>query len=742
MTLLSSILQRQLGSKQFKSRTPVDFAIKSFSCHRVDEHIVRGRDDEMEVPPFASQFSKSELGGHLLATADEDGSVKLFDTRKYGYRSIIREWTAHSNAIFDIAWMEGEAKLVTASGDQTALLWDVENGKCLSIFRGHSSSLKSANFRENDIFTFSTGSRDGNIMVWDIRCNRPVGDGFYKPVITIRNAHTVQINTPQRVKKRSRRASVAKPVADSQQSVTAVLFQDENKLISAGAMDGNIKIWDLRKNYSNLRCDPMPCHVFPYPGNEPRKHGFSSLVLDSHQSNLFASCTNDKIYMYDCTVLKENPVHLFNGHLNSTFYVKSALSPDNTYLLSGSSDNNAYIWRVDEPKAAPFVLKGHEGEVTSVAWCPVDLGKVVTCSDDNNIRIWRMNCNQVTRAETDFVGKCEQSEPRPCSPQQPMDICSPSHLCNTPLSSPAVSPAHLSSLCTPTRLNRGRQLNAFNSPGAMVHNGSTGVQASKTKFPFDKIPDKPEVTLAQGTPCKTKLIQPSSPCHTFPSTPLSPATTPGQRKQGSLRTWLKTTPKKTPKENILPNTPDGQKPSKLVKNERITPVKNKRLNNGVLPENESNEDMNGKSEEMNESECLSRLQECSTDDSPARKRQCITGPSSFSENNPRNNSLLNKGENNVECYIIDDDEKENIDTGNLNPITQGFEKVVDFSSVDKSIKRSDTWVIKWKNTELTCKKASGEADEQITCEDIPKLVTVGENILKYFKQIPSPAKES
>lgn len=80
--------------------------------------------------------------------------------------------------------------------------------------------------------------------------------------------------------------------------------------------------------------------------------------------------------MYECTVLKDNPVCLFNGHYNSTFYVKSALSPDNTYLLSGSSNNDAYIWRVDKPQSGPFVLKGHEGEVTSVAWCPVDLGKV------------------------------------------------------------------------------------------------------------------------------------------------------------------------------------------------------------------------------------------------------------------------------------------------------------------------------------------------------------------------------
>ena len=58
-----------------------------------------------------------------------------------------------------------------------------------------------------------------------------------------------------------------------QQSVTAVLFQGGEKLISSGAVDGQIKIWDLRKTYTNLKQDPVPFHVFPYPGQGLRKHG-------------------------------------------------------------------------------------------------------------------------------------------------------------------------------------------------------------------------------------------------------------------------------------------------------------------------------------------------------------------------------------------------------------------------------------------------------------------------------------
>lgn len=39
-------------------------------------------------------------------------------------------------------------------------------------------------------------------------------------------------------------------------------------------------------------------------------------------------------------------VAVFGGHLNSSFDVKSTVSPDNQFLASGSSDHHAYIWKV------------------------------------------------------------------------------------------------------------------------------------------------------------------------------------------------------------------------------------------------------------------------------------------------------------------------------------------------------------------------------------------------------------
>jgi WD40 repeat protein len=104
--------------------------------------------------------------------------------------------------------------------------------------------------------------------------------------------------------------------------------------------------------------------------------GYSSLTLDSTKSKLFGNCTNDVIYMYDCVTYPMNPSATFRGHSNATFYIKSCVSPDDQYLMSGSGDCDGYIWRIDDPTAAPFHLIGHANEVTCVAWCPKDQTKV------------------------------------------------------------------------------------------------------------------------------------------------------------------------------------------------------------------------------------------------------------------------------------------------------------------------------------------------------------------------------
>ncbi|KFR06181.1 Denticleless protein, partial [Nipponia nippon] len=409
------------------SPLPLQHLLDSYQCSQEDDHLSYG-ETGMPVPPFGCTFSAAPNLEHVLAVANEEGFVRLYDTEAQTTSKLIfKEWQAHSNAVFDLAWVPGEHRIVTASGDQTAKVWDVRAGELLGICKGHQCSLKSVAFSRFEKAVFCTGGRDGNIMVWDTRCNKK--DGFYRQVNQISGAHNVaDKQTPSKPKKKRQNLRGLAPLVDFQQSVTVVLLQDEHTLISAGAVDGVIKVWDLRKNYAAYRQDPVPFKSFCYPGTSTRKLGYSSLVLDSTGANLFANCTDDSIYMFNMTSLRTIPVAVFSGHQNSTFYIKSSTSPDDQFLVSGSSDCNAYIWKVSEPSLPPRVLLGHSQEVTSIAWCPSDFTKIATCSDDNTVRIWRLRCRPEEEksgfSKINLVGWVTQKKPEeqrgaglPASPQ-------------------------------------------------------------------------------------------------------------------------------------------------------------------------------------------------------------------------------------------------------------------------------------------------------------------------------------
>ncbi|KAI4490717.1 hypothetical protein M0804_003661 [Polistes exclamans] len=352
------------------------------------------------VPPvFACRFCKKKGYEQILALANEDGKIALQDINISERRDTPLEGVqAHGNAIFDVAWMPNDLKLVTASGDHSAILWDVSQSEIRKIdfFQAHLRSVKTAVFRPEDKAIFATGARDGIIMIWDIRASH---NGQHKADNCILNAHS-SVPTSNRHRKNLNHLSCT-------QSITSLGFQDDNSLISCAAGDGVIKVWDLRKNYTIYKKDAMPKHSMYYAGNS-LKNGFSSLLICPARIKLYASCMDNVIYAYNITSYDEYPIAQFYGHQNSTYYVKTSLSPDGKYLISGSSDEIAYIWHTKRSGEPIVKLSGHTEEVTCLAWCAVGETKIVTCSDDSCHMVWRIIADHITEnEESEIIGRAE-----------------------------------------------------------------------------------------------------------------------------------------------------------------------------------------------------------------------------------------------------------------------------------------------------------------------------------------------
>ncbi|XP_055610040.1 protein lethal(2)denticleless [Uranotaenia lowii] len=353
-------------------------------------------------PILAAKFAKCEGNEHILAIANEDGKVAIQDTNlrneEPGGEKALEGEQCHLNAVFDVEWMPGDMKLVSASGDHTARLWTLTESKLVSsqIFNGHSRSVKTAAFRRTDPAVFATGGRDGVIVLWDIRAQlgsnmAPRADNC------IFSGHSGGPGTPSAYRKRTR-ATPKMPPSGCSSSITGLAFQDDNTLISCGAGDGIIKVWDVRRHYSAHNRDPLPKHSFPYAGTTTLK-GFTNLLIDNDRMRLYVNCMDNHIYCYNISTYSAQPMQRYGGFKNGTFYIKSYLSPDGKYLISGSSDEKSYIWNVKSSQ--PLVrLNGHTVEVTSVAWMQnhQDI-RIVTCSDDARHKIWRIGPEQIEEDE-------------------------------------------------------------------------------------------------------------------------------------------------------------------------------------------------------------------------------------------------------------------------------------------------------------------------------------------------------
>ncbi|XP_020574066.1 denticleless protein homolog B isoform X1 [Phalaenopsis equestris] len=340
-------------------------------------------------PPLALSFCKNSGKSHILAVSDEEGFVSCYDTRKRlrsqpacldkTAEARVSEWVAHENAIFDICWIKDDSHLLTASGDQTIKIWNAERRKCIGLLAGHTGSVKSISSHSSNSDLFVSGSRDGSFAIWDLRCKFG-SHGVARVLSTsiVKEAHSSSQG------RRTRRVQ-----ADSK-SVTCVLYlKDDISIASAGAVDSVVKFWDSRnlKSFISQACP----NIKSFSKKEKVRHGISSLSQDSCGVLLSASCMDNRIYLYDVFHLSKGPQKIFNGSKITSFYVKSAISPDGSHILSGSGDGNAYIWRVNKPESVPFSLKGHEKEVTAVAWCSTEVGKLATSSDDYMVHVWNIN---------------------------------------------------------------------------------------------------------------------------------------------------------------------------------------------------------------------------------------------------------------------------------------------------------------------------------------------------------------
>ncbi|KAB7499457.1 Protein lethal(2)denticleless [Armadillidium nasatum] len=330
----------------------------SFSCLSYDVHknlleqrsfSLRDLDFCSESPVYCSKFGESQNTKSILCLGYESGQIYLQKIRKKRKSDEIIVKTGHIDAVYDIAWIPNENSLLSASADSYIILWQLKNEDL---------------FKVQTFFSGSSYVKSVSSNPWD------------------------------------RTSYARQPVKNS---VKGLSFSEEHKIVSAGASDGKVKIWDLRKTYSTRKRLPHSLWNLSLPTYS----GTTSMSLSPFKERIYVSCLNGKIYCFHITAPTIYPVAVYFGFSRYNIHCKSCVSPCGSYLLSGSGDAGAQIWSTNSPGCPIVSLSGHEELVTTVAWSEDDM--FVTC-DDIKYRIFKCdNASQINleKKHEDIIGFAE-----------------------------------------------------------------------------------------------------------------------------------------------------------------------------------------------------------------------------------------------------------------------------------------------------------------------------------------------
>ena len=104
--------------------------------------------------------------GRRIVTASSDRTARLWDADTGN--TIGEPLKAHDNSVLRAAFTPDGRRIVTASQDRTARLWDAETGRPLGEpLKGHENSVSSAAF-DPDGKRIVTASEDRTARLWDV----------------------------------------------------------------------------------------------------------------------------------------------------------------------------------------------------------------------------------------------------------------------------------------------------------------------------------------------------------------------------------------------------------------------------------------------------------------------------------------------------------------------------------------------------------------------------------------------
>ncbi len=307
-----------------KTKTPIPpTPFKPTALTPLLRAVLEGHTDRVS----SSSFSPD---GTRIITASWDGTARVWDTDCH---TVVAYLQGHKGRINSASFNPDGTRIITASDDGTARVWDTYSGLELALLQDHTPQIAYASFNPDGTRIVTSGS-DGIARVWDAESSEQL-------ILLMDHIDRV---------------------------LSAGFDSDGSRIVTASA-DGTARVWEIGR-------DAKPTILF----------GHSAPVISASFSpdgmRILTASSDKTARVWDAESGEQ--LALLQGH---TLAINSAsFSPDGKRILTASDDGTARVWDIDN-SSEPLIFWGHTDSVMSAAFSS-DGTRIVTASWDNTARIW------------------------------------------------------------------------------------------------------------------------------------------------------------------------------------------------------------------------------------------------------------------------------------------------------------------------------------------------------------------
>ena len=276
--------------------------------------------------------------GSCAISGGQDWTLKLWNLES---GKCLRKFEGHTGIVEAVAVLPDGRRAVSASLDKTLKLWDLQTGKCLRTFeRDDIDALAVLPDGRRAILAGRAGLR-----LWNLGAEEPQG-----------------------------------ALERHKDSVPALALLRDGRRVISGSRDGTLKVWDLHTGQCLRTFERHTLNVST--DGDPQYPVDAVEVLPDGRRVILRSSIVNVPQLWDLEPRER--LATFRGHTSDVTAV--ALLPDGRHLISGSHDKTLKLWNLQTGQCLR-TIEGHTGEVYAVAVLP-DGRRAISGGRDCTLKLW------------------------------------------------------------------------------------------------------------------------------------------------------------------------------------------------------------------------------------------------------------------------------------------------------------------------------------------------------------------